>query len=436
MLRKITEKISPDLRRIIENTAWLFGEKVFQMGLGLLVGVWVARYLGPKRFGIINYAMAYVGLLEPLGRLGLDNIIVRDLARNPTYKDETLGTAFFLKLTATFINVILLISTIVFVKRDSPATQWAVAIFALGAVLNSFSVIEGWFQSQIEVKYVVWVRNAAYIFINIVKVILIQIGASLVAFVAALVFEQALAYVGMIFAYHGRRYSLKHWRFSFERARELLSESWPLIISGFVIFIYVQVDQLMLGSMVGEEAVGVYSAAVKVAVMWYFIPISIAQSFFPSIVQAREINRALYERRMQKLFNLMAILGYGVAIPMTFAAPFIIQILYGQNYQAAASMLAILVWSGIFASLGVARESWLTTEGLMKLSAVAATTGAVSNVILNFWLIPKYGGNGAAIATIISQICAVYFSSACCRETRSVFWQQTKAITLVGWFRS
>ncbi|MDY7015075.1 MAG: flippase, partial [Cyanobacteriota bacterium] len=343
MLKAITEKISPNLRRIIGNTAWLFGEKVFQMGLGLFVGVWVARYLGPSRFGIINYALAYVGLVEPFAKLGLDNIVVRDLARDPSHRNETLGTAFFLKLTASLINVIFLIGTILFVKRDSPTTQWAVVIFACGAVLTSLGTIEYWFQSQVEAKYIVWARNSAYIFISIVKVILIQIGAPLVAFVIALVLEQALAYVGMAIVYRWRGYPLRDWRFRFDRARALLSESWPLIISGFVIFIYVQVDQLMLGSMLGdrgEEAVGIYSSAVKIAVMWYFIPIAIVQSVFPSIVQAREIGQALYEQRIQKLFNLMVLLGYAVAIPITFAAPYVVRLLYGSSYQAAGSMLA------------------------------------------------------------------------------------------------
>jgi O-antigen/teichoic acid export membrane protein len=435
MLEKITKNISPNLRRVIGNTAWLFGEKVFQLGLGLFVGVWVARYLGPEGFGIVNYAIAYVGLVEPLAKLGMDNIVVRDLTRDPSHKNETLGTAFTLRLTASLINLCLLLSTIVLLKRDSPETQWAVALFGLGAVLSSLGVIEFWFQSQVEAKYVVWARNSAYIFINVVKVILIQLKAPILAFVAALVLEQALAYVGMVIVYHWRGDLMRVWKFSLDRARFLLKESWPLIISGIVIFVYMQIDQLMLGSMIGEEAVGIYSAAVKVSGMWYFVPISIVQSVFPSVVQAREISQEVYSQRIQKVFNLMVLIGYGFAIPITFLSPYIINILYGQYYAASASMLTILVWSGTFASLGVAREAWLTTEGLMKFSAATAATGAVINMILNFLLIPKYGGNGAAIATIISQIFAVYISSAFFPETRPIFWRQTKALTLLGFLK-
>lgn len=435
MRERIAKNLSPNLRRIVGNTAWLFGEKVFQLGLGLLVGVWVARYLGPARFGIVNYAIAYVVLLEPLAKLGLDQIVVRDLARDPSHQSETLGTAFGLKLAASLINLCLIVSTAIFIKADSPATQWAVAIFAVGATLSSFGVIEFWFQSQIEAKYVVWARNSAYIFINVVKVALIQLKAPLVAFVIALVLEQALAYVGMVIVYRWRGHLMRAWKFSWERARSLLQESWPLIISGIVIFIYMRIDQLMLGSMVGEEAVGIYSAAVKVSEMWYFVPGAIVQSVFPSVVQAREIGLAVYNKRVQKVFNLMTLISYGVAIPMTFVAPYLIQVMYGPQYAAAASMLTILVWSGVFASLGLARETFLTTEGLMKFSAATAATGAVVNIILNLLLIPQYEGNGAAIATIFSQICAVYLSNLFYRETRPIFWRQTKALTFIGWLQ-
>ncbi|MGD2182799.1 flippase [Lusitaniella coriacea] len=435
MLEKIanlSKTLSPNFRRILGNTAWLFSEKVFQLGLGLLVGVWVARYLKPEGFGIINYSLAYVGLLEPFSRLGLNNIIVRDLARDPSQKEETLGSAFVLRIIASLISFCIIVSTILWVKRDSPATQWAVAFFSLGSVVSSFGIIEFWFQSQVEAKYVVWARNSAYIFINIVKVTLIQLKAPLIAFVIALVLEQALAYIGMVFVYQWRGNLLRAWKVSLVRAKSLLQQSWPLIISGFVIFIYMRVDQIMLGSMKGVEAVGIYSAAVKVSEMWYFVPISIVQSVFPSVVQAKDISQAVYNQRIQKIFNLMVLVGYGVAIPITFIAPQLILFMYGANYAPAASMLTILVWSGVFASLGVARETCLTTEGLMKFSAATAAIGAGINVVLNFLLIPQYSGTGAAIATVVSQIFAVYLSSALYPQTRSIFIRQTKALTLLG----
>src|SRR5919202_6577395 len=104
MLNKLTavsQKLSPNLRRVIGNTGWLFTEKIAQMILGLLVGLWIARYLGPERFGRFNYAIANVGLFIPIAKLGLDNIVIRNLARNPSEKDKTLGTALFLKLIAS-----------------------------------------------------------------------------------------------------------------------------------------------------------------------------------------------------------------------------------------------------------------------------------------------------------------------------------------------
>jgi Membrane protein involved in the export of O-antigen and teichoic acid len=91
------DRLSPGLRKVIANTTWLFADKILQLGMGLLVGLWVARYLQPERFGLLNYAMATAGLFAPIANLGLNSIVIRDLSRDSSNKEEILGTVFCLK---------------------------------------------------------------------------------------------------------------------------------------------------------------------------------------------------------------------------------------------------------------------------------------------------------------------------------------------------
>ncbi|MEA5421254.1 flippase [Spirulina sp. CCNP1310] len=428
------KSFSPYVQKILGNTAWLFSEKILQMVLGLLVGVWVARYLGPADFGLYNYVLAMVGLFAPLAKLGLDNIMVRDLAQDSEQKGEILGTGFVLKAIASSLATILVVAVVFFLKPEEQQTQILVGIYALGSAFRAMDVVEYWFQSQIASKYVVWTRNAVYLTITLLKVVMIQTGAPLIAFMIILALEQALTGIGLAIAYQRSGEGLQQWRLRGQRAKQLLKDSWPLILSGIVIIIYMRIDQVMLAQMQGAESVGIYSAAVKISELWYFIPISIINSIFPAVVQGKTEGQTVYLRRIQKMFNLMAVISYAVAIPITLLSPWVVNLLYGPNYGAAATVLTIHIWAGVFVSSGVARETWLTTEGLMTLSAVMTALGAAVNVGLNLLLIPNYGGAGAAIATVIAQIIAAYVAGAFIPQTRMIFWRQTQALFLIGWW--
>lgn len=439
MLNKLTafsQKLSPNLRRIIGNTGWLFTEKLVQMALGLLVGLWVARYLGPEEFGRFNYAIAIVGLFIPIAKLGLDSIVIRNLARDPSLKDETLGTAFVLKLLGSLITFFIPFGVVAFsTSSNNPdylETLLLVGIIASGTIIQSFEIIDYWFQSQVQSKYSVLARNVAYVLINGVKLVLIQLKAPLMAFAIAMVAEYVLAAIGFLVAYRLHGNLIRAWKVNFRYAKSLLNDSWPLILSGIVIMIYMRIDQVMLGQMVGEKSVGIYSAAVKISELWYFVPSAIVNSVFPAIVQAKEISEEVYYKRIQQLLNVVALLAYSVAIPVTFLATRIVTLLYGEYYAEAGPILNVHIWAGLFVSLGLARSSWLITEGFMKFSAATTAIGAVINIILNYLLIGKYGGLGAAFATVVAQIFASYAAHLFYPQTRKIFLLQTKAITLLG----
>lgn len=439
MFKKITsmlQNLSPNLRKVIGNTGWLFAEKIVQMGLGLFVGVWITRYLGPERFGRLNYALAIVGLFIPFAKLGLDSIIVRNLARDSSCKDLTLGSAFFLKIVSSIVTLIVTVGVIFAITPEQTAinqeTRWLVGIIAAGTTIQSFDVIDYWFQSQIQAKYSVLARNIAYVLMNLVKVLLIQLKAPLIAFAIVIVAESALCALAMVIIYKFNGNFIKAWKFNLKSAKLLIKDSWPLIFAGVVVMIYMRIDQVMLGQMIGEKSVGIYSAAVKISELWYFVPGAIVNSVFPSIVQAKEMGEEVYYKRVQKLFNIMSVLAYCVAIPVTFYSTQIVTLIYGKYYAEAGSILTIHIWTGLFVSLGVARETWLTTEGLMKFTAVTTAFGALINVVLNYFLIGSYGGLGAALATVAAQFVASYAAGAFYPRTRKIFLSQTKAITLFG----
>jgi PST family polysaccharide transporter len=433
MLNKLTvviQKFSPELRKIISNIGWLFADRVLRMGVGLIVTAWVARYLGPQQFGLFNYAGAFVSLFGVLATLGLDQIVVRDMVRDPSCKDETLGTAFVLKLSGGILTILVTTGTIFLLRPDDQLTHWLVGITAAGTIFDAFNTIDFWFQLQVKSKYTVIAKNTAFILVTLIRITLLQMQAPLIAFAWALLAENALGAVGLAIAYKVKGQSLLAWRASLLRAKTLLKESWPLLLSGLAIMVYLRIDQIMLGQLADDKAVGIYSAATRISELWYYIPIAIVTSVTPSIVEAKKVSETLYYNKLQKLFNIMAVLAYMIALPMTFLSKYIVVIIFGQNYVASGGVLSIHIWAALFVFFGWSKGIWIVAEGLTMFSLLATTSGAVINILLNFWLLPIYRETGAAIATVISYAFVDYFMCMIYPPTQKIAWVMTKALTL------
>ena len=419
------EKASGKLA-ILQNVAWLFFDRILRMGVGLFVGVWVARYLGVEKFGIFNYATAIVALFNPLTKLGLDGLIIRSIVREPGIKDQILGTTFWLKLAGAIASIFLAVSSIFVLHHDDQLTVGIVAILATAGIFQAFDAIDYWFQSQIQSKYTVVARNTAFIITALVKVALIKMQAPLVAFAWATLAEVALGTVGLIIADRFKGYSI-FWRWSLTLAKTLLQESWPLMLSGLTIMIYMKIDQIMLGEMVDTTAVGLYSAATRISEVWYFIPMAIASSVAPRIYAAKDISEEVYYQKIQQLLRLLVLISIFVALPMTFLSNRIITILFGTSYLAAGSILAIHIWAAVFVSMGIATGIWFVAEGFTHLAFQRNLIGAVTNIFLNLFLIPAYAGVGAAIATVISYAIASFLSHSINLKTRKIFKLQIQA---------
>lgn len=422
------------LQKAISNTGWLFADKIIRMGVGLFVGVWVARYLGPEQFGIYNYAIAFVALFSAFATLGLDGIVVRDIVHNPADKDKTLGTSFVLRLIGGIVTLLLAFCTISLIRPGNILIHWLVAIIAAGMIFQSFDVIDFWFQAQVRSKYTVYAKNTAFLLTSIAAVLLILLKAPIIAFACIILCEFVIGAVGMIVVYKVNGHFLREWRVSFMRGKELLNDSWPLILSGIAVMIYMRIDQIMIGEMLGDSAVGIYSVSVRLSEAWYFIPIAITMSVFPSIIDARKISKGLYNERLQKLYNLMTWIAISIAIPITFLSHDIIRILYGKNYIQAAPVLSIYVWAGVFVFLGVASGKFLLVENYTRIAFYRTLFGAVINVVLNIVFIPKYGIKGAAIATLVSYFSSVFFI-VFIKNTRQQSIMMLKSFLLIPLFK-
>lgn len=420
-------KTHQGFRRYFINTSWMFADQILRLIAGLLVGIWVARYLGPEQFGVFSYAFAFVAIFGTIAKLGLDGIVVRDLVHEPNKRDIYLGTAFWLKLVGAFITIGVVAFATLYTSNDH-TTNLYIFIIASGIVFQSFEVIDFYFQSKVLSKFVSLCRMTQLLLSSLMKIYFVLTGAGLFWFVVVSLVDQATLAMSLCIAYQYQKLGSFYRHFDLMTAKNLLKDSWPLIFSSLVIMIYMRIDQIMIKEMLGAKEVGIYSAAVRLGEVWYFIPMVITSSLFPAIVSAKKVSKELYYTRLQMLYTFMAWMAIGIALFMSFSSDWLVPFMYGEAYREAARVLVIHIWAGVFVFLGVVSGKWFLSENLQNLSTINTVIGAVANILLNLILIPKYGVSGAAISTVLSYSIAAYFMNLAFKKTRHNFFRMSKSI--------
>ena len=418
-------------QKYVKNTGWLLAGKL----LSLVVGFIIARYLGPYAFGDLSFADAFAALFAAVGTLGLDSFIIREIIQHPDKRDEILGTSLVMRLAANAVLIPLAILTyLAFRQLSTNETEVSLALLiafcSSAALFKSFNIIDSYFQSQVASKYVVHVQNVCLVLSTGVKIALIYNHAPVLYFAGALVFDSAILALGLLFIYKRKPLHLHTWTFNWVRAKSLIQQSWPLILTAVMISIYMKIDQVMLKS-AGSKIVGIYSAAARISESWYFIPVAIVTSVFPAIIHARKTDIERYHKRLQNLYDLLVAISLPVAILVSIFANQIIHILYGNPYQGAGILLSIHIWSGIFVFLGSASSQFLLAEGFTLISFSRTAFGALVNVVLNLWLIPIYGALGASIATLIAYASSTFFILAI-PHTREQGLRMLKSLFLIS----
>jgi len=416
-------------RRYFANTSWLMTEKILRMAVGLFVGIYVARYLGPERFGILSYAISVVALFSALSSLGLNGILVRELVNFPKKRDEFLGTAFILKLAGSGLVLILLSITLYFMGDDIQSNLM-IFIIAAGLIFQSFNVIQFYFEAKVLAKFIAVSQITSLVLVSVAKLIFILMGLSLIYFALAVLIESLILAIGLSVVYFKQKLNIFNWQFSFKAASALLRDSWPLILSGITISLYMRIDQVMIKHMLNNEAVGQYAAAVKLSEAWYFIPMIITSSLFPAILNAKKVSQELYYKRLQKLYDMMVWMAICIALPMTFFSNWLINLLYGTQYAQAAGVLMIYIWSGVFVAIGLVRSKYFLTENIQLFQAYYLAAGAITNIILNFFWIRLYGIYGAALSTLITYVLIVLIYPMWTKKTRITILMALKSIIL------
>jgi PST family polysaccharide transporter len=416
------------LQAMAGNSAWLFADKILRMALGLLVGVLTARALGPANYGLLNFALAFAGFFGPLCSLGLDSVLMRNLVLHPSRSGLLLGSAAGLRLMGCMAALLLALGThSIFYASDSPGRSLLLAVL-VAQLFGVQDLVDMAFQSLGRADWGVMARWLPLAVGTLWRIFLIVSGKGLIWFAWALSLESAVGAFALGLAWRFRGHSRKPWSWSARLARSLFKSSWPLALTGLSVALYMRLDQVLVRAYLGDKQLGLYSVSVRFAELWYFMPMAVCAAAYPQLLALHKAKgAAAFEAGLSKLFRSLVLLGLAAGAFLSFAGPFIIGRLYGADYAPASVTLAILAWAGIFVGLGIAREQWLILNGMAKFSFATTLGGAVLNLILNLWWLPRFGAPGAAWATLAAQAASTMILLALHPRTRPLFRLQLRA---------
>ena len=428
MIKKIINKFRES--RFLSNVIWDMGGKVFQMLLTLIVGMLTARYLGPSNYGIIGETASYVSFFYVICQLGFNSTAVKEIMDDKEKEGQVVGTAIFFRLCTSLISTVAITCLLYVLKEGDKVIVWVAFLQSLSLLFQSFEMIHYWYQSRLETKVSVKIQSCAYILMAAYKVILLATGKSVEWFAFSTALETAVVAIALLFVYgrgDGKKLSV-----SLTVGKEMLKRSYHFILSGLMVTIYSEMDKIMLGEMMSEEAVGFYTAATKVSTMWGFVLTALINSSRPVIISARSKSEELYVKQNKRLYAAVIWIGIAAGAAVSFLGKWIIYFMYGQEYLPATSSLQISAWYTMFAMLGSARGIWIVCENKAKYVKYYLGIGAVMNVVLNYLLIPSFGAGGAAAATLLTQIFTSVLAPAIFKETRVYTKYVGEALVLKG----
>ena len=433
LINKIIGKLnlSPTREKVVRNIVWAVTGKVVTLLGGLLVGIFVARYLGPEQYGLMSYVMSYVALFQVLASFGMDNIEIREESKTPEEKDKIIGTAFGLKLTFAVVTMGLIALTAWLFEADA-FTKWMIILYSISMIMNSFGVIRNYFTSLVWNEYIVKTEISRTLIGAGLKVVLLLLHAPLVWFIVATLFDTVLIAGGYLVSYRSKIDSVRKWRFDKDTAKYLIQQSFPLAVSLSAVLIYHRIDQVMVGKMLTNTELGYYSVACKFVEIIMFIPTILAQTVVPVLVRMHKQNFSAYRSKTQQFVNITVWICIIISIMVALSSHWIILFTFGEQYLPATIALQVLVFKSVGDALSATAGNMIIIENKQKYAWIRSVTACFVCVGLNLLFIPRWGLIGTAVASILTYFYAGTFSNIFIPRYWFVLKTQLTALFL-GW---
>lgn len=387
--------------KMLANTSWLVGDRMSRMALALVLYAFIARHLGVESLGALNLGGAIVAIAMSLANLGLDSVLVKDLAQNPSKAGTIIGSALLLRGATGAVAFVVLLASAPWLA-PAPDSRAVSFILSFGLILQALDLPKLVFESRIESRIPVVTQYAGFVVGSTLKIVLIAGGAGVRAFAFAQILETSLHVVLSWTIFVRRHPEMLDLRPSFDRAAAMARAGLPLVLNGFLIGLYMKLDILIVGKLLGDREVGIYTASTRLIEVWFFLPGAVMASLFPAIASAHRESREVFDRRVRDFLHYLVYMALGLAAATMVFADLIIKILYGSRFAGAEDVLRIYCWAAVPVFFGTGWSGVLIILDKQKYTPLFHGLGLACNAVLCLLFVPRFGYMGAAVATVLS----------------------------------
>ena len=383
------------------------GTRVVNLALGVVVTALLARALGSAGYGQWSTILVVLGLIGYLANFGMQNVAVREAARDPEHEHEWIGAVIMLRLIILGPVIVISVAAIL-VMQQSQQMLVAGLILIVTMPFSGVGALQLVFQLRVNnlvpmlvltLRSVLWATAVAIIFWKGGGMIALAIGLSATNAIGSVV--QAVAAL---------RAAPRRPRPSRKQLAPLMRAGIPLGISGMLIMSYARVDQVLVFQIVGSKAAGLYGSVYNVLDQSSFVPISILTTLAPVMAASWPGDRARLLRTARLTAELMAIASLGALAFAGVAATPIVRLIFGPEFVRAAPALPVLGAAFVFICFGYLNGNLLVVLGLQHRLLRISLLALLVNVAGNLVLIPLIGFMGAAWMTFATEVVVFYAS--------------------------
>ena len=404
---------------IFKNTFWLWIAEVIDKTVAFLVAILLARHFGPTIYGQWAFAISFVSLFTILVDFGFNALVVRELAKDKSKSAQYIDNMLFMKVILGLITFGIIFFSVRFFGKDAEILK-LVYFLGIYIIINTFTTFfRSIFEASKKMQYETACR-AAQSFILLALVVFFALGKYpifyfSIAYLSATLVASAISLV-VIWNYFSKFF----YRLDMKICREILRKAWPFALGGMFVVVYFQVDTLMLSTMKTDSAVGWYNTAYTLFSGLLIVPGLLMASIYPELSSSYSSSKETFIKLYKNSLKYMCILSIIIfPIFFIFAKPLIL-LLYGSLYINAIIIFRILLSAGFFVYM-----NYVLSNVLYAINKQMVYTGImffclIMNIILNFFLIPKYSYVGASIASVIPQVFLCLLLFICVRKNLQI----------------
>ena len=424
-------------KKYIFNFNWTILDKVFRFFFVTLINIFLARYLGPSDYGLLNYIISFVIIFSPIASFGIDNILIRELVKNKESQNKIIISGLIICLVGSLITIIISILLAIILYDIQSNIFFFIFIFSFVHIVNIRVPIISWSNAILKFKYILISKTISYVISSYLKIYILVNNIDFIYLIIVFLIEEILITLFLYVTYlYKNNFNLFKFYFDFERIINLLKSGWPLMISGFSYLIYVSVDKIFLGYLINHNEVGYYSVITTLSLSWHFIPLALISSIIPLMIKLNKESLSKFTNFIKYLHYILTIPIILISLILSFYSDQLILFIYGDDYANIHFGLIIHLWIGLFVVYNSISYNFVIIKNKEKLSFYKSISGALLNICLNFLFIPYFGYVGASIATLISYFYMAILFDLIFIETRALFYYKIKSLNPINFIMS